>query len=577
MRFSFPKLTALLAVCFFLSASFQSNAQPTGGTWADSAKADALFYDGVRARIKEDDGEAERLFRELLALRPDAPAVHYELARLALKRRDAAKANALMQRAVALDTGNKWYAQQLAEVHLMREDYGAAGEEFARLATREMGRGDYRLKAAYAYNRGKKYAEALRQLQILEAEQPGDDEVLLQQQQLYLKLNDATGAARAVRRLIDRNPGAARYYTVLADLFDNNGQADSATAVYRSAAQQFPNDPIVQLALAQRARKEKDTAAYNAYIRKVITNRELDADQQIFALGTFLQDLSPGDTGRRDEIVGLAEELSRQHPADAAVLKLHGDVLASFGRRAEAAEQYKKSVAINPATFETWERLLAAYGTTPSDADSLILWSEKAIRVFPNQAVVHYFNGIGHSGRKAYPKAIAAFNRAADLQSDDDANNILADIFTALGDAYNSKGDFAESDSAFEKALRMEPRNATVLNNYAYYLSVRGARLAEAERMSKKSLDIRPGEATFLDTYGWILYKRGDYADARRYIQEAIDKSPEADATLYEHLGDVQFRLKNTDAAVNAWKEAKKRGGTSPQLDRKIADRKLYE
>lgn len=45
--------------------------------------------------------------------------------------------------------------------------------------------------------------------------------------------------------------------------------------------------------------------------------------------------------------------------------------------------------------------------------------------------------------------------------------------------------NYERSDSSYEAALEIDPNNATVLNNYAYYLSERDDKLEKAERMSK--------------------------------------------------------------------------------------------
>ena len=114
------------------------------------------------------------------------------------------------------------------------------------------------------------------------------------------------------------------------------------------------------------------------------------------------------------------------------------------------------------------------------------------MRVFPTQAMVYYYNSIGHLNRKEYPAAIKAVNRAIDVQPE---NNKLAlmRMYALLGDIYHTNKQDDLSDQAFDKALQIVPDDATILNNYSYY---------EAEKMSKKSLALRPGEATFLDTYG---------------------------------------------------------------------------
>jgi Tfp pilus assembly protein PilF len=146
-----------------------------------------------------------------------------------------------------------------------------------------------------------------------------------------------------------------------------------------------------------------------------------------------------------------------------------------------------------------------------------------------------------------------------------------------LGDAYNSTKEYAKSDSSFEQALRIMPTDATTLNNYAYYLSLRKERLNDAEKMSKKSLELQPNSKSFLDTYGWILFQQGNYQDAKKYIEKAISIDDEDNGTLYDHLGDVYYKLNHTEKALEYWLKAKQAGENSPTLLKKINDKKWYE
>ena len=52
---------------------------------------------------------------------------------------------------------------------------------------------------------------------------------------------------------------------------------------------------------------------------------------------------------------------------------------------------------------------------------------------------------------------------------------------------------------------------------------------------------------------------------------------PNADGTLYDHLGNVYFKLKQKDKAIESWKKAKEKGVDDPNIDKKISEGKLYE
>ncbi len=174
-----------------------------------------------------------------------------------------------------------------------------------------------------------------------------------------------------------------------------------------------------------------------------------------------------------------------------------------------------------------------------------------------------------------HAKAIQLFNQALVTYREEEGTQMLADMLTALGDVYNEDRQFLLSDSCYQAALELDPANATALNNYSYYLSERGEKLDEAKAMSARSLTLRPEEPTFLDTYGWILYKQGQYKEAKEYIQRAIEGSKEgSDATLWDHMGDIELKLGNVDEAVQHWKQAVQKGAPAQQIQLKIKQQK---
>ena len=565
-------LSVFPVICFSWSSLFAQDSLNR------NAKTDNLYYDAVKARMLGEDKQSEALLLQVIKDRPEDAAPYYDLSKIAFRQNNAERSTEYIKKAIALDGTNKWYREQYANILVLRNMPGEAAIEFSRLAKTEKYNDDYLLKSAMLYQRAGKYKEALAELDELEKKDASDEDVLLQKQQLYLKMNDIAGATGIARKMIERNPKDARYYSLLAEIYQNNKEQDKADEIYRQMQTKFPNDPSLQLSLASQALKKGDTALYKSYVQKAITNKELDAETQIGLLIPYLQEIN-SSTEQKKEALLLTEKVVAQHPEDPKVLALYGDVLRLSNEPEKAAAQYKKVVAANPSSFQAWQQLLYTY-INPKDADSLIVYSEKASRLFPNQALVHYLNGIGYFNKRKYTDAIRSINRAIDLQPEESAekNEQLADMYSTLGDIYNAMKVYEKSDTSFEQALRLNPGNATVLNNYAYYLSVRNQRLAEAEKMSKKSLEIRPGEGTFLDTYGWILYQQGKYEQARDYIQQAIEAANDAsDATLWEHLGAALYKLGKVDKAVDAWKKAKEKGAENPALDRMIAERKLYE
>ena len=122
-----------------------------------------------------------------------------------------------------------------------------------------------------------------------------------------------------------------------------------------------------------------------------------------------------------------------------------------------------------------------------------------------------------------------------------DNPTLSSEMYSILGNTYNELEDYNNSDKSYDLALEYLPENVTVLNNYAYYLSLRGENLEKAKQMSKKTLELFPEEANYLDTYAWILYKMKDYESAKVFMLQAIDLAESK--TFYNHLSDILTEL----------------------------------
>ncbi|MFM9052099.1 MAG: tetratricopeptide repeat protein [Bacteroidota bacterium] len=151
-------------------------------------------------------------------------------------------------------------------------------------------------------------------------------------------------------------------------------------------------------------------------------------------------------------------------------------------------------------------------------------------------------------------------------------------IRSTLGEVYNDMKDYARSDQQYDKVLELDPNDASALNNYAYYLSLRKEKLQKAEEMSKSSIELQPDEASYEDTYGWILFVGGKYAEAKLWIGRSLEHGGDKSAAVLEHYGDVLFKLGDMAGALDYWQRAKSAGeGASEFLDRKILEKKYLE
>ncbi len=284
----------------------------------------------------------------------------------------------------------------------------------------------------------------------------------------------------------------------------------------------------------------------------------------------FGKELSDED---KEYVISLTEKIVESHPDEPDAYAIFGDLYQNFNMLQEAKNKYLKSIELNPSNLRAWQSILD-YELRNSEFDSVIVHTEKAVTYFPNQALIYFYGGTAYLSKNDYEKSVQFLEQGKKMSSTN--LQLLSVLNGQLGDAYNGLEEYKKSDDAYEEALDFDPDNDHVLNNYSYFLSLRKDKLDLAEKMASKLIENDPDNPTYLDTYAWVLYQNDKIEEAKKYIEIAIVHD-EVSSTIFEHYGDILFKLGEIDAAVIQWEKAKELNDTTDLIDKKIADRILYE
>jgi len=134
-------------------------------------------------------------------------------------------------------------------------------------------------------------------------------------------------------------------------------------------------------------------------------------------------------------------------------------------------------------------------------------------------------------------------------------------------------GDFAKGEAELGILFERDPDEPGVNNDLGYLYADQGKNLEKAEAMIRKALQQRPDEGAYLDSLGWVLYKRGKAKEAVEPLEKAVKQlSSGGDATIYEHLGDVYFRLHENAKAKAAWEQAEKSAAKAIPTDKRLGE-----
>ena len=141
-------------------------------------------------------------------------------------------------------------------------------------------------------------------------------------------------------------------------------------------------------------------------------------------------------------------------------------------------------------------------------------------------------------------------------------------VRTLLATIYDSAREHEKSEQQLRMVLENEPNDALANNNLGYQLAERNLQLDEAEKMIRKALEIQrlkkasdedDDNAAYLDSLGWVLFRKGELEEAKKLLERASSLPQGADdGTVWDHLGDVYFKLKQTEKAKLAWETSLK-------------------
>jgi pentatricopeptide repeat protein len=141
-----------------------------------------------------------------------------------------------------------------------------------------------------------------------------------------------------------------------------------------------------------------------------------------------------------------------------------------------------------------------------------------------------------------------------------------------LSGVYSSMRDFAKAGEQLQLILKTDPNDSTANNDLGYLWADQGQNLEEAEKLIRKALELdrqerKTGTAltgydeqenyAYLDSLGWVLFRRGQLETARGYLEKAASQARgDTDPVIWDHLGDVYFRLEEKARAREAWRKA---------------------
>ncbi len=532
-----------------------------------------MFVEAIKEKALGNPQKAIQLLSGCLEIDPESSAAMFELAGIHAENNDFTSASLLLEKAISLNPDNKWYRLLLAQIYQQTRKFAEAAAIYDHLLQKEPENPEYLYMKAALLSNANKMEEAIQAYELLEQKTGINEQISVAKQELYVSMDKIDKAFEELKKLIEHNPDEPKYYGLMADLFQSQGDSVNAMKFYRKIQEIDPENGFVHFSLANHYLKNGKIEKSFEETKKGFQSEEVDIQTklQLYMMLTANPSKSKLTPGQEEELI---ETLSEVHPDNHLVYTVRAESLLRENKLAGAREELLKALEIEKNDYMLWERVLFIDNDL-QDWEGLYEHSRQAMDLFPNQPQTYFLNAVACVQLEKFEETASIADEG--LMYVVENKQMEGQFLMLKGEALYKLGKIEEAFDLFDQSVELDPENHIALNNYAYYLSLAGKNLDKAERMSGRVIEKFPENSTYLDTYAWVLFKKGDYSLAKFYMESALKYDGSQNATLLEHYGDILFKLDKKEEALEYWRKAQDLGDDNEILDRKISEKKYFE
>ncbi len=424
----------------------------------------------------------------------------------------------------------------------------------------------------------KDYQDALNTIELIEDTHGSNSSTISTKADLYSKLGKKKQAKKLLEKQIKKEPANSDLYSTLSNLYYFDFKNLKKAEQYSLQALEIDNqNPQAQFLMFSISTDNKNIDSQIFYLKEIISNPQFSFKKKV----VFIPFLAPSTDVllSLDETFEFLINLIKLDESNTIIIQEYIEVnnknskikTDDFIRLISSSLNYTDDV-------DLWLTLLTLTNDL-TDIDSTYI--NTAFELHPDNGAINYIIGLHYYLNEDLDNSFKHFLISVDNQEDFNSDFQISIAYSLLAEIYIKENNYEEAFNSFDKALLLDNENITVLNNYAYYLSLKKKNLERAESMISTVIKKDPHNPVFLDTYAWVMFAKGLYSDAL-FIFEQIDVDSQDKSIYYEHYGDILFFNDNTDKAVYYWNKALEifDGEDSDDdtiLKKKIEHRKYFE
>lgn len=572
MRFVAVYIALFLSFLGIMSADARKKSTDVDSV-ARARAVEYYFMQSVMLMQKDSLAQSMEMLEHCLALDSESSAVMYELAHFYMALNRDSAAHELLNRMVKSDPTNKYYNQVLANYYYKTGDKASAIKVYENMLDKSASKSDIYQSLYILYSETEDYGKAIGALDGYSRIEGYNEETEVHKLRLYVMMKDTTSALGVANGLIMKNPDDMYYVTLLGDTYVLFGNYVKAREAFEKVLSEEPDDVFALSSLGNLYQIQNNDSMYCNMVERLLKSEKLDTKRRIETLMVYTRHMEATDTTYMMSFIKEMSEL----PFDRLEL---AEFYVRYLTYRNAPQEIvvpvlEKILSIEPEHRSAMLQLLVFAGER-NDYESVVKYADNALMYIPDMLELYYYKGISYYFLGKKEECLDIYRQGLERRSEESSYEMVSTVFSLLGDTYHELGNTDKCMEAYDSALVYNPTNVSVLNNYAYYLSLEGRDLQRALEMSRKTIDAEPDNATYVDTYMWVLFMLERYEEARAYADKLMSIEGEKGSVEYHHCGDIYAKCGDMDRAVEYWTKAREKGDMSRILAKKIKNQRYY-
>ncbi|WP_452227195.1 tetratricopeptide repeat protein [Lacinutrix cladophorae] len=409
-----------------------------------------LFFEALKQKGIENYDRAIEALLKCEKLDNSDPALFFELGKNYSKLKNFGAAEDALQKAIKKQPDNEWYLDELYEVYAKQNDLEKAIKTVKKLVKYHP---DYKEDLATLYVKTKKYEEALRVIDEMDAELG----VSITRDRVRNMIYNATGNKKEqiknLEERVEENPDEEKNYLALIFRYSENNEKEKAFETAKKLLDSHPDSEMVHLALYKFYLEDMEAEKAVASMQIALNSRLIKPEAKMMVLSDFVKFVSKNPE-YESKLVEITSKI-----ADDEKGKSNIEVAQYFltkGEKNNALTYYEKALETAPENFGVIRNVLLLYIDVENYSKAVEM-SNEALDTYPSQPIFYLVNGVAQNKLNQPEKAIRVLETGLDYVIDDP--KMEGDFYKQISISYTQLNNTDKAKTFSDKAKQLESTN----------------------------------------------------------------------------------------------------------------------